>query len=713
MSILDDIKSLFFKKEITTPETKANPYYTQAFGDFGGLASTFKTKEGQIKAYQTFAYVAIALDNIMRDAGNRKLWFEDFEGNELDIDRVDEKIKTPFVNGYADLSVPQLLSNIAGHKKLTGNAYFYVAEESMYGLLRKVPEVFIPLNPAKVKPRLTDSGLFLRHYEVEFNNGKKQNIEPEKIIHFRQNALENPWVGIGDVEKAVSMYENEFEKAKYEKNFFKKGASPSMIVTEESERLPEDLERVIDMIQRKYSGSDNAGKMMWLNGKGINATTMGIAQKDMQFLEQNKWVAETILKLFGVPPTVAGSETANRATAEIQRLSYLGSTINPIIKDMEDAINKQFVNKIDPRVFVRFEKHNTGDVENIIKKLQAGIITPNMASEALNEVTSDDPSRDDYYMQSVYLPVSTLFETTPNTQQETNEEEKSLDVSCETRGYKGAMLDPHNWEIIVKTFEDYVASDGRKWQVRYLREGLKARVKTEDQYTPKMERFYKSQKNRVLKAIMDNAEKIFRIMSQKSDYPIMSKGIEDNILEIIFNINEENEIIRKDVRPLHTSAIQKAISNNNDITGSVVNPNLSNPFVANEIDRLGKNIVGSVNTNGDFISVNETIRKQISKIITKTVATGEGIEEMTSQIDKALGGQARMKARRIARTESRVAYDAGSKMAYKELGVEYIDVVGCEQLEPDSDCGARKVPIDKPLVFHPNHIGVVVPHDEP
>ena len=58
-------------------------------------------------------------------------------------------------------------------------------------------------------------------------------------------------------------------------------------------------------------------------------------------------------------------------------------------------------------------------------------------------------------------------------------------------------------------------------------------------------------------------------------------------------------------------------------------------------------------------------------------------------------------------------YGVFQKYGLKELGVKTVDVVGCTQFEPDSDCGKKNIPIDTPLNFHPNHIGSVVPSEEP
>ena len=676
-------------KIFSTKDTKGNPFHSQAFGDFRGTSS-FKSEKAQLNAYQQSSWVSIATDNLMRDAGGRKWWFEDIKGKE--IENVDERIRLPFENGFANQPFSQMQQPIIGQRALTGNAYWIVSEISQYGSIRKMPEAFIPISPDRVKPVLTGSCLFLDHYEIDSaGNGDWKTLQPEEIIHFNQNTLYNPYMGIGNIEKASLMFETDARKAQFVNNFFKQGASPSMLITDNTDRLPQDITRISEMLNSKYSGAENAGKLMYLSGKNIDGKTLQMSHKDMEFLETQKFNRQTILSLFGVPPVVAGiPDGANKAIAGTMRLLYLENTINPIIQDMENAINQQYVHKIDKRVFLRLAKHTTGDVDNVIKKLQAGIITPNEASEALGESYDEaDESREQYYMTAGLLPIGFVAP-----------EEVPKDIP---KGETKDLSDPHNVKAIMDVTKS--ATNPRKHQREYLEKGLRSRNKTEDQYVSKIDSFLNAQMKRILHNLEINADKIEALFT--------NKGLEEESMGLLFDLNFENETLVEVVRPLHTSGVQKAIVNVNDITGATVKESLSNPFVAKTINALGKNVIGSINKEGKRISINNTVSKDLVNIIRKSVAEDNHVNFIQGEINRKLGTQSSMRARRIARTESRIAYDAGNKIAYEELGVKVVDVIGCTQFEPDSDCGRQNIPINEmsSLVFHPNHIGVVVPRE--
>lgn len=671
-----------------------------SFGDFNSASNKFTNEKAQMSAYTQIAWAAIAVDHLMNDAGNRDWYFAKKNGNkleEIDIKKVDERIKTPFMNGYAKKSFSKLMGPVVGQRALTGNALFLKMEKTLYGRVYKVKELFVPIKPGNFKPLISDDGLVLKGYEITLDDSRRFDVKPEDVIHFSQNNLYSPFVGVGTIEKARIMYETEVRKENFQNEFFRRGASPSMLITDGQDRNPEDIIRINAMLEEKYSGEKNAGRLMYLSGKDMDAKQMGISNKDLQFLEEKEFNRQTTLSLFGVPPTIAGIPgDSNRALSDNDRLNYLENTINPIIKDLEDTINTQHVHLIDPTIYFVFRKHLTGDVDKAIKMYQGGLITGNRASEMVGEEfdTTDD-DRNQYILPMGFGPIGLEIETPPeNTEpNETTSPKKSKSKSIDQ---------------ICDDFEKS-ATRPRKFQAKYLKAALKGREQTAEKYTPSLEDFFKKQRNRVLKSFIENESKIKQIMEHSKG----AKSLDDNILEIIFDISGEDNKIRDEIKKLHTSAVQKSVANVNEIAGSTVNVALTNPAIANLINRLGKQIVDGYDLEGNRISLNETTRKLIAKAIINSIQDGATIEEMQTALLEQFDKFTNYRARTIARTESRIAYDQGSLIAFKDLDVKTIDVVGCENFEPDSDCGRQNVPIDQQLNFHPNHIGVVVPHIEP
>ena len=195
----------------------------------------------------------------------------------------------------------------------------------------------------------------------------------------------------------------------------------------------------------------------------------------------------------------------------------------------------------------------------------------------------------------------------------------------------------------------------------------------------------------------------------------------DEVVKLIFDIDEENEELVKTIKPLHTSGVIKGVSDVNSISRSRVNANISNPFIKRAIDRLGEKIEFGITKEGNRFNPNFNTQKEFSRRIGKLIDDGASVNEIQDFIQDKYDQFSIFRARRIARTEARIAWDTGSHLAYQELGVKKVDVVGCTDFAVDiggteinSDCGRQDVPIAKvPLLqFHPNHIGVLAPSEE-
>lgn len=139
-----------------------------------------------------------------------------------------------------------------------------------------------------------------------------------------------------------------------------------------------------------------------------------------------------------------------------------------------------------------------------------------------------------------------------------------------------------------------------------------------------------------------------------------------------------------------------------------------------------------IKKNGKLIR--ETLRSEIANQIkiatkeglsTKQLASGGEFEifndagevEKTVQL-KGIQGvfkeQDDYGAERIARTESMRAYDQGSLLSYEEAGIQFMDVIGCEddEIMPGQKygCNSVNIPIDEAfdIEFHPNHSGLLL-----
>ena len=245
------------------------------------------------------------------------------------------------------------------------------------------------------------------------------------------------------------------------------------------------------------------------------------------------------------------------------------------------------------------------------------------------------------------------------------------------------------------------------WQLDYLVAATKSKDKTIRKYKSSVSDFMQEQSDRIMVRYKD----YFGIKAD--NFPL-----DDTTYIVNYLVpNAEDKLLTESTNALHTSGIQKGVDDVSSLSAVAIDSSLSNAKVALEIYGLGEKIS----------RVNSSTRKLINNIVLRGIANGDGVVKIgqairTSGIDEYYQGR----AFNIARTETRLAYDAGGKISYNYLGVNKFDVVGCvgtlagsNELgltasygsfdEPMGSCGVLNVDMklweSVSSIHHPSHMG--------
>ena len=682
---------------------------SRAWGAIKGLASGFynvnqfsdsdylSRKSGQVKIsdhgldeyHGVVPWVSICVDRKVQDIVSQPIYFVDTaSGKEIDFRRVPDQIRIPFESMMGNLTIGQRLGSVYTNEELAGNGYIWLATTTAFGEIKGIADTFIPLAADKVKLNLSRNGLVLSSYRIRLDDGIEFDVPPEDIIHFRGTMI-RPYIGVGAITKLRLSVQGDIAADAYYRSFLVESAKMPFqhLIVKDAAATGEDAEweRQKQMMARKYS------EKMMLHGGDVDIKESSIIKQDTDFLGNRQYGRQTIISAFGMSTSVVGiPEGTNRASGEVNHLAYLSNTINNALAKKEDTWNAQFVHPRDPRVTLKYRRYAVGDVENVTKKLMAGAITPNQAAEQLGEPADyNDPERSQYYLPATLLPLSTI-NLPPVQASGKSFEKKKLDLT-----------DCCNWEEISDIFEK--RSDApKKFQRKYLEAGLKSRHKIETKYIGILSDYFIGQKDRVLENVRKYGGKSI-------------KAVADVDPNLIFELDAENEELRSTMKGMYTSGVQRSVIDINGITGASVNYNLNNPIIKSAIARLGNRITGVINgQTGEKTSISEATLGQLRDAVAKGVKEGWTINQLQDEIATKYDSWAGYRARMIARTESEAAYRAGTKVAYEEIGVKTVDIVGCTMFESWSDCGAKNVPVAdiEALLFHPNHVGVPAPSEE-
>ena len=301
------------------------------------------------------------------------------------------------------------------HMKLTGNAFWL--KDEMDG--RGRPKHLFPLMPQFMKV-IPDRHRKVGGYNYSVN-GNDVNYDVEEIIHFRRPSPSNPLLGIGDIEPAEVLFNDQINRGTYNERFMENGASPSgVLIREDTDGVETtEWERLKAWWNASYSGKKNIGKTAFLNGKW-SYQQLGLSAQQMQGIEKDKLSIEQIFTAMGVPLSVAGiRDAAHYATSKQDDINFRKNECVPLIDILVARINSPegFVRAFGDGLRLDYSLGGLVDVEQIIKEYKPLV---DMGAMTLNEIRVmaglpklDSPMHDQFYVTGQVVPLEMVGLSNP------------------------------------------------------------------------------------------------------------------------------------------------------------------------------------------------------------------------------------------------------------------------------------------------------------
>lgn len=180
-------------------------------------------------------------------------------------------------------------------------------------------------------------------YKVDQVTGKSN------ILHLKNFHPTDDWYGLSQVEAASYSIDLHNQASIWNQALLQNGAKPSGALIlkssqDNSGNLSEDqFERLKMQLEEKFSGSENAGRPLLLEG-GLEWQEMSYSPKDMDFMETKNSAARDIALAFGVPPHLLGIKGDNTySNMQEARFAFWEETIIPLVDKTVDALNSWLV----------------------------------------------------------------------------------------------------------------------------------------------------------------------------------------------------------------------------------------------------------------------------------------------------------------------------------------------------------------------------------
>lgn len=328
---------------------KANPSETKQAGLYG--SSGFVALHNVLGAGWTSAsYEALSRQGFMRNAVVHRCvrmiseaagsvpWLA-YEGEqELENDKLISLIEQP--NPFQ--SRGDFIEALCGHLLLSGNAYVERVshDDTPFGNI-------FALRPDYVSCALDEygwpeayiyqTGTKKRHINIESVN------EPPPLLHLK---LFNPLDdvnGFAPLQAGLMALDTHNAAAEWNKALLDNAARPSGALVyapgDGSNLTPEQYEQLKKELEDGYSGPNNAGKPLLLEG-GLDWKAMGLSPKDMDFIEAKNAASRDIALAFGVPPMLLGIPGDNTyANYQEAHRAFFRLTVLPLLQRIKGAMS--------------------------------------------------------------------------------------------------------------------------------------------------------------------------------------------------------------------------------------------------------------------------------------------------------------------------------------------------------------------------------------
>ena len=291
-----------------------------------------------------------------------------------------------------------------------------------------IPQSILLLRPDRLTIKPGKDGELIGGYTYKiYGNGGAQeiNLEPYEVMLLKYPDPDQTLRGKGPLQAAATTYDLDNYSERWNTKFFKNSATPEAVLATDKVLSKETRERLERKMAQKYQGVENSHKTVILEG-GLKMEKLTISQKDMDFIEQQRFSRDKILAIFRVPRTALGiTDDVNRANAEATDYVFAKRTIKPKMIGFVEQLNSYLLPlfKGTENMVFDFEDPVPQNVDQNIAKATAGInggyLTINEAralngfdpidgGDELREPVSFNPIQQDPNQNSITSPRKTI-----------------------------------------------------------------------------------------------------------------------------------------------------------------------------------------------------------------------------------------------------------------------------------------------------------------
>lgn len=561
--------------------------------------------------------------------------------------------------------------------ELTGEAPWFVSFKN------NKPDQILLLRPDRLTVKPGTDGELIGGYKYKVYNDRgftEIDLEPWEVIPLKYADPDQPLRGKGPLQAAALTFDLDNYGEKWNAQFFKNSASPASALYTDKILSKDVRERLNKKLKEKYEGVDNAHKTIVLEN-GLKWQSISLSQKDMDFIEQQRFSRDKILAIFRVPRTALGiTDDVNRANAEATDYVFAKRTIKPKMERIVQQLNEFFLPLFgqSDNLFFDYADPVPENKELIIKEAQAGVqggfMTINEAREImkLDPIEGGDILRDPSSFAPGAIPpdtqasiktgkkqkkiLSSTYQKHVGKSRERKKEKKELRKKVLAKTVEESIV-PVIFSMLKrkvkkgeprkKIFDGKNADEIKESKLKFQDKQLNVASKYEEKVISKLNTIFGEQKDAVLRAI-ESGDKSFKL-DTKIEVPKYLESLKPTMIKLM---REQSNLAFQIVGVNHPFP--------EDDGKASKKPKTFLQRLGDYFDRRTFAFATQV-----VKETNRTLRASLKE----GVVAGESIPQLKKRVSELFTGMEGYRSERIARTETILASNFSTEEAYVESGV--------------------------------------------
>lgn len=272
------------------------------------------------------------------------------------------------------------------HLELRGNAYSYVVRDG-----RGQVEQLLPLHPDRVTLVLSADGDVYYQLSRGANDPEVPTIVPRAgILHLRGMTLDG-YHGLSPIAWARETIGLTLAAEQHGAAYFGNGARPDLVLASKAPISGDQARAIRDEWEKNHRGAARSHRPAVLPFE-MSVQTVGITNRDSQFLELRQFQVSDIARIFRIPPHKIGDlSRATFTNIEHQGLEYYLDGLMPRLERFEAAMTRDLLTTDEAEQFeieFDFTRILRGDMKTTMEAIASGrnwgIVSANEGRRWLN-----------------------------------------------------------------------------------------------------------------------------------------------------------------------------------------------------------------------------------------------------------------------------------------------------------------------------------------